>query len=165
MMFTRWLRGGVALAGALAVTILARPSAADPNNGAGDGVYGESAGNASADSLSGAMVYSYPFHLPVARGSVQPSLGLTYSSASRDGDAGFGWSLGLPVIERQQLSGWPKFNAEGKGPLGDDPGGEAAALERYAYNGRPLVRVCPNAGVGCAMDGAGPQYPFVETRS
>ena len=81
---------------------------------------------------SGAMTYSIPFELPANRGSAQPSLGLSYASGARTGDAGVGWSLDLPSIERAPLSGWPKYI--------DD--GTLQNEDRYAFNGDPLTFIC-----------------------
>lgn len=118
------------------VAALPGSSHADPIHGAGPGIYGEGKGAATPDSATGAMRYDFPFHLPSARGSVQPALGLTYSSAAHDGEAGYGWTLSLPTIERRPASGWPKFYAEDGSPVGD---------ERYTFEGQLLALVCANA--------------------
>lgn len=55
-----------------------------------------------------AMGYSLPFDLPPARGEAQPQLSLTYSSSASEREAGYGWGISLPHIERRPLSGWPR---------------------------------------------------------
>jgi hypothetical protein len=96
------------------------------------GTFGESTSTPSIDPATGAMTYTIPFALPVARGDAQPVLGLHYRSMSGTGEAGEGWSLGLPAIERVSLSGWPKYADSG------DPGSE----DRFAYLGSVLTFVC-----------------------
>ena len=129
----RALLGAVLVAG---VTALPGSSNADPINGSGPGIYGEGKGVATPDSATGAMRYDFPFQLPAARGTVQPALGLAYSSAAHDGEAGYGWGLSLPTIERRPASGWSKFHTEDGSPVGD---------ERYAFDGQLLALICTNA--------------------
>lgn len=94
------------------------------------GIFGEgSSGNLAPDPVSGVLRYSYAFELPRARGRVQPALTLAYSSASRDREAGYGWGLALPTIERRPMSGNPRFDG-------------SPSDERFFFNGEPLVRVC-----------------------
>ena len=50
----------------------------------------------SVDPSTGAFTASIPFVLPQARGAVQPSLALTYSSSGVTGVGGVGWSLNRP---------------------------------------------------------------------
>ena|SRR5215470_1652334 len=64
---------------------------------------------ASADPSSGTIRSSLPVTLNKARGSVQPSLGLYYSSVNGNREAGVGWGLELPSIERRNLSGPPGY--------------------------------------------------------
>lgn len=59
-------------------------------------------------SFTGAAAYSYPFWTPPGPAGLQPSLSLSYTSASADGASahtqaewvGLGWSLGVGAIER-----------------------------------------------------------------
>ena len=94
--------GSLAMASAalLSIAVATRDASADPTGDLNDfagGVFGDGAsGNASVQSVTGAMTYSYSFQTPPARGPVQPSIGLTYSSSARDREAGYGWSLSLP---------------------------------------------------------------------
>jgi RHS repeat-associated protein len=96
------------------------------------GVFGEGSPAYGEPDKSGALTYSYPFQLLPARGGPQPRLTLTYNSSSRDREAGYGWGLDLPVIERKPLTGFPRFFENGE-PLDQ---------ESYAYNGQSLVFIC-----------------------
>jgi hypothetical protein len=91
----------------------------------GPGVY---AGGAlpEGDPQTGAMRYSIPFDLPTARGRAQPSLSLSYNSSTGDREAGYGWGLSLPSIERRPLTGWPAYDMS----------------DRFVFNGSPLAYVC-----------------------
>jgi len=112
------------------------------------GTFGESVGGSAAVvPATGGMSYSVPFDLPANRGSAQPRLELAYASGSRAGEAGWGWSLTLPSIERAPLSNWPKYIDNGA--IGDE--------DRYAYNGQPLTFVCVVGGApACAGTAVGP---------
>ena len=120
------------------IVLISRPSmGADPQlepTEEATGMFGEGSSvvDAQPDDKTGAMSYSFPFALPPARGRIQPKLGLHYNSSTRDREAGYGWGLGLPTIERHPLSGWPEFDASGV-PIGE---------ERYEFSGQPLVRIC-----------------------
>jgi len=72
----------------------------------------------------------------MARGKVQPTLRLTYSSADGQREAGIGWGLNIASIERLNVSGGPKFN--------DPPTGGAvtASTDRFVFGGEPLVPIC-----------------------
>lgn len=48
----------------------------------------------SAQASTGIATFTVPFALPTARGDAQPSLGLSYSSASGNDVAGIGWGVG-----------------------------------------------------------------------
>jgi RHS repeat-associated protein len=135
------------------------PSAlADPTSAPSEkaeGVFGEGTGGLSQpepDSKTGAMTWTYPFSLPAARGGPQPKLALSYNSSSHDREAGYGWGLDLPVIERKPLSGNPCFAPDGTGtPIvcGErrkDASGAFISEERYTYNGQPLVFICQLPG-------------------
>ncbi len=91
----------------------------------------------SAQLSTGIGTYSVPFSLPAARGAVQPSLGLAYSSAMGHGVAGVGWDVGVPFIARQVNRGIPSY---------DDPvtGGDwKATQDRFVFNGgQELVPIC-----------------------
>jgi hypothetical protein len=139
---------------ALAVLTLGEPSfAADPPNGL-SGSFGESAGSAQVVPSSGAMTYGVPFVLPRGRGNAQPSLAIQYRSGAPSGEAGLGWSLNLPQIERAPLSGWPKYIDDGN-PMTED---------RYAFNGQPLTFVCVVGGTpACPMnEQVGPMPTWAE---
>ena len=61
----------------------------------------------STDSVSGALVYTYPLVIPPGRNGVQPNLTLSYNSQSSDNSSlfGYGWSLNIPFIERLPKTG------------------------------------------------------------
>lgn len=75
------------------------PGISDPSDGTSrnaSGVFGAGRTlHGEPDTKTGAMSYAYGFELPAARGLVEPSLALTYSSSSMDGEAGYGWSLSI----------------------------------------------------------------------
>jgi RHS repeat-associated protein len=80
----------------------------------------------SAQASTGISTFSIPISLPAARGDAQPSLGLSYSSASGSGPAGVGWSVGVPFIARQTDRGLPSY---------DDESTWHSAQDRFVYNG------------------------------
>ena len=122
----------------IAMAVVSLPwsdASADPTyltDGRAAGAFGESVrASGSADSKTGAMRYSYAFEVPTPRGAVTSTLSLTYDSSSRDGEAGYGWGLDLPVIERRPMSGRPRFFNP---PTRSD--------ERFYFDGQPLVEIC-----------------------
>ena len=119
--------------------------------GEGTSAFGGGSGEAfRPDSKTGAMTWSYPFSLPAARGGPQPSLALSYNSSSHDREAGYGWGLDLPVIERKPLSGNPCFTQGGQpiacGDQHQDGSPGLVTEERYTYSGQPLVYICTLSG-------------------
>jgi len=99
---------------------------------------------ASADPSTGIAHSTFSFHLETARGKVQPTLRLTYSSTDGQREAGIGWGLNIASIERLNASGGPKFN--------DPPPGEAvtASTDRFVFGWAPLVPICNiNAAGSC----------------
>ena len=108
---------------------------ADPPNGL-SGTFSESSGSPQVIPSSGAMSYAVPFDLPQGRGNSQLSLAIQYRSGAPTGEAGLGWSLTLPQIERAPLSGWPKYVDNG----------DAQAEDRYVFNGQPLTFICVVGG-------------------
>ncbi|CAN5807352.1 hypothetical protein BH09MYX1_BH09MYX1_35040 [soil metagenome] len=116
---------------------------------AGDGTLpGPSAqsapGGADVDLSSGAAVAALQFVLPRARGDAQPKLSLSYDSRSRDGEAGFGWSLRMPAISRKNLSGLPVYAQ-------DPPQGTPITefSDRFTFMGAPLVPLCTVGATTC----------------
>src|SRR5262245_48279736 len=81
---------------------------------------------ATVEPSSGILRSRIPLDYPVARGGAQPTIGLYYSSASGMQEAGMGWSLGLPAIERRGLGGGPPESW-------DDPRPEAPVKEKDKY--------------------------------
>jgi hypothetical protein len=102
---------------------------------------------ASVEPSSGVLRSSLPITLPAARGGVQPYLSLGYNSAAGGREAGVGWGLGMPVIERRNLWGAPRYQ--------DSPDTAAinvAMLDRFTFDGAPLVPLC------VVTNGTCPQY-------
>ncbi len=97
---------------------------------------------ASVDPQTGVFHASIPFELPTARGAIQPTLSLNYSSVGGVGEGGLGWSLSLPSIERHNPSGLPR-------PL-NDPAAYSpinpADQDRFTWGGQPLVPICEIGG-------------------
>ena len=93
----------------------------------------------SAQASTGIATFNVPFALPAARGDAQPSLGLSYSSASGSGVAGIGWSVGVPFIARETDQGLPSF---------DDQSTWHPQQDRFVYNGGqelvPVSELLPN---------------------
>jgi hypothetical protein len=98
---------------------------------------------ADADPATGSLNYRFPFMLAPGRGDAKPTLALVYSSGAGDGDAGMGWRLSTPSIERKPLSGWPTF---------DD------TKDRFAFEGQPLVFICEVTADPCPPDEKFPQF-------
>ena len=63
------------------------------------------------DLFTGRAATAIPVALPPGRKGVQPSVALTYSSSSRNGHLGVGWSLDLGGIERSTKLGVPRYDA------------------------------------------------------
>ncbi len=118
----------------------------------------ESGGDAAANALASASVEpstgvlraSYPFHLPTARGRVQPTLGLSYGSTAGVREAGYGWGLSLPVIERRHPSG-----NRGSPTYVDPPGGFPGDGDRLVFDGQPLVLICAVVDGSCGVNSSG----------
>lgn len=106
----------------------------------------------SSDPSTGIATFSVPFSLPAARGGAQPSLGLSYSSASGAGLAGMGWGVGVPYIARQTDRGLPSYNE------GSD---WQANQDRFVFNdGQELVPICKvQAGASCTGALPGESFP------
>jgi RHS repeat-associated protein len=93
----------------------------------------------SAQLSTGVATFSVPFALPKARG-VQPSLGLSYSSSNGLGEAGQGWSIGVPFIARQTDRGLPGY---------DDRTDWHPNQDHFVFNGgQELVPICTVASGG-----------------
>jgi hypothetical protein len=90
------------------------------------GTYGQGLALPSLDGATGAFNHTIAFELPAARGDAQPSLALTYRSGRGTGEAGEGWGLDIPPIERSPLSGWPRYADDSK----------PDAEDRYSYGGQ-----------------------------
>ncbi len=96
----------------------------------------------SAQLSTGVATFSVPFHLPKARGGAQPELGLSYNSGDGFGDAGMGWSVGAPSINRQTDRGTPGY---------DDRADWHAEQDHFRFGSTELVPVCTVSAQGaCA---------------
>ncbi len=113
--------------------------------GSGSPVFGvpESGGQqaagalASVDTSTGVAHSVVPFKLPTARGKVQPALSLEYSSTSGQREAGMGWGLTLPAIERHNNSGPPLYRDPESGNA-LDPNNE----DHFTFAGQAIVPIC-----------------------
>ncbi len=91
------------------------------------------------DPSTGVLTSSLPIESPAARGVPQPGLALTYNSAAGIREAGVGWGLNVPSIERQNRDGAPQYR---------DPSdvfidyAAILVMDRFVYNGKPLVPIC-----------------------
>ncbi|MBI4597338.1 MAG: VCBS repeat-containing protein [Candidatus Omnitrophica bacterium] len=63
------------------------------------------------DLFTGRATTSIPIAVPPGRKGMQPSLGLSYSSSSRNSWVGVGWGLDLGFIERNTKDGVPKYDS------------------------------------------------------
>lgn len=103
---------------------------------------------ASVEPSSGVLRTSLPLTLPAARNGVQPYLSIGYNSAAGGREIGVGWGLSMPVIERRNLWGAPQYQ--------DFPNTGAinvALMDRFTYDGAPLVPLC------VVTNGVCPQQP------
>lgn len=122
-------------------------------------------GGATVEPSSGVFRYSLPIIVPSARGGAQPGIGLGYSSAAGIREAGVGWGLNFPVIERRAPFGGPPAYAHTRAELFDL--WNVDKTSGFTFNGEPLVPVCelrqwyiPNStGVGPYCD-AIPDVPL-----
>jgi RHS repeat-associated protein len=90
-----------------------------------------------ADASTGIAHSSVAFRLETARGRVQPTLGLSYSSSDGQREAGIGWGLNIASIERHNDAGGPQYK--------NDPrtgGAVSKSTDRFTFGGSPLVPIC-----------------------
>jgi RHS repeat-associated protein len=97
-------------------------------------------GLASIEPATGAARVTLPFQLPTARG-LQPSLALEYLSSGGDAEAGPGWSLSLPSIERRSPAGLARPSYHDPAPA--TPIDDFDQQDRFVFNGgQALVPIC-----------------------
>ena len=65
--------------------------------------------------------------------------------STRDREAGYGWGLNLPSIEKRSLEGFAEAGVDSRRP-------------RYAYQGQPLVEICAVGG-GCPREASTTGHP------
>jgi RHS repeat-associated protein len=104
----------------------------------------------SAQISTGIATYNVPIGLPKARGTVQPSLLLSYSSSGGFGMAGHGWNIGSSVIARKTDHGMPRF---------DDRASWHANQDRFTFGGSELVPICIVAAGNCTGTVTGEVMP------
>ena len=97
------------------------------------------------DPSTGVLTSSLPIETPAARGGPQPRLALTYNSAAGIREAGVGWGLNVPSIERQNRDGAPRY--QDPSPNGFDVG--FRAMDRFVFDGKPLVPICVVSNFAC----------------
>jgi hypothetical protein len=113
---------------------------------------------ATTNLATGAAQTTFRFDLPTARGDVQPSLSLQYSSSAGVGFGGVGWNFNTPSITRKGPSGLPLF----QDLVLTSPGAlKNAFADDYYANGQLLVPICPIAVTGNAAtcSSGGPLLP------
>jgi hypothetical protein len=125
---------------------------------------------ASVESSTGVLRSTLPITLPSARGAAQPELALTYSSAAGVREAGAGWGLSMPVIERSTKNGGPNYGASIGKPANfsqdtritkqdpklnydDDP-------DELLFNGGRLVPICEVGATERPCNTTDPDSPF-----
>jgi RHS repeat-associated protein len=95
---------------------------------------------ANVDPATGTLHASIPFELPHARGGIQPTLSLDYSSAGGYGVGGHGWSLSLPAIERHNRSGLPLYKSVPDAGTDVDPT-DWTTVDQFTFGGDNLLPV------------------------
>lgn len=160
---SRFTRTTALTVGLLAVATASSAQYSDTNPNLGSNGVGQSPSSSLAwanqlvtvDGPSGSAKATLPIALPTARGSVQPHLSLNYLSDSGEGEAGAGWRLSLPSIERRGPSGGPVPTYQDQSPTDPAPGGGVVDprwdnYDRFVYNDQPLVPICSMRGTTCA---------------
>lgn len=89
--------------------------------------------NAAVEPSTGVFQASLPLNFPKARGEAQPGLSINYSSASGTRELGEGWGFSLPVIERRNISGGPRYVASGW---------ESYQTDQFQFMGAKLIPIC-----------------------
>ena len=146
----------------LVIGLLALSSSAEadvgpsPDSG-GAGAFPNGAKIGGVDTATGTVTAGYPFETPVARGGVGLSLGLTYAHTGGAGDAGMGWTLGIPAITRYRGlartgAGVPVYNEYPFPRLSSDE-------DNFAFNGARLVEICTLHGEGGCPEAPGETFP------
>lgn len=89
--------------------------------------------SASVEPSTGVFQASLPLDLPKARGEAQTGLSINYNSASGTRELGEGWGFTLPVIERRNISGGPRYVESGWEPYRTD---------QFQFMGAKLIPIC-----------------------
>ncbi len=133
------------VATAPAQTVAGDVSASVPETGAQAFVGALAA--ATVEPSSGVLRSALTFTLPSARGSTQPSLSLAYSSSAGIREAGVGWGMPMPAIERSTKRGAPRLDDDlvklnpkitGYHPVTY----EKPNPDELLYNGERLIPIC-----------------------
>lgn len=95
----------------------------------------------------GLMTYRVPIQVPQGYEGLTPDVALTYSSGGGNSDAGLGWSLNLPTIERMTVQGLPRY----------------APDDTFAANGSDeLVRISENGEYRARFERGFVRYRWVD---
>jgi RHS repeat-associated protein len=130
---------------AQAQTIAGEPGAGIPESGS------LSLANALAavalDPSTGVLTASLPIETPAARGGTQTGLALTYNSAAGIREAGVGWGLNVPSIERRNRDGAPQYHDPSISTLVTDWEGTintfaTEAMDEFFFDGKLLIPIC-----------------------
>lgn len=100
------------------------------------------------DPSTGILTSSLPIETPAARGGPQPRLALTYNSAAGIREAGVGWRLNVPSIERQNRDGAPRYQDPSVSSI---DAAAIRAMDRFVFDGRPLVPICVMSDFTCSV--------------
>ncbi|MCD4704768.1 hypothetical protein K8R66_01695, partial [bacterium] len=70
--------------------------------------------NLETDEMTGALIYNYPFNVPLGRKGLEPDLKLSYNSQDNNNANifGYGWSINIPHITRIARKGVDKLYTE-----------------------------------------------------
>ena len=108
--------------------------------------------SAALDPSTGVFTATLPFEMPPARGGAQPGLALTYNSAAGIRQAGVGWGLDLPSIERRNVYGPPRYIEPSAANWWDL---YQTSRDRFVFAGQPLVLICRVKGSACNFGSGG----------
>lgn len=106
---------------------------------------GQTPGSADVRKVMGTAIAAVEFKHAAARGNAQPHVALHYESTAPEGEAGLGWGLEMPSIQRKNLSGLPNYQRDPAGPNAETA--LQTLTDRFVFAGGPLVPLC-TVGIG-----------------
>ena len=121
----------------------------------------------SKSNQSGAFEYSYPIDVPPGRNGLTPEVSLNYSSNDTNitSPFGFGWSIGIPKIERLNLTGTNKLYTDNNFTSSLD--GQLVAVSSTTYRAKiesgSFNSYTYMNGVWTIFDKKGVKYTFGST--